>query len=262
MQPAPLDPVAARQFATEIVQTLRSAGHESYWAGGCVRDEILGKVPVDYDVATAALPEKVRDLFGRRRTLAIGVAFGVITVLGPREAGQVEVTTFRSDAGYTDGRHPGAVTFTNAREDALRRDFTMNGMFLDPETGEVLDFVGGREDLQAGLVRCIGLPSLRFTEDHLRMLRAVRFAAGFGFILDEQTRDAIQSMAHLVVNVSPERLAGELRMMWSRSGRGRSISLLIETGLLAFVIPEWEVSDRLGMDWKKSAEIADGLVQP
>ncbi len=262
MQPAPLDPVAARQFATEIVQTLRSAGHESYWAGGCVRDEILGKVPVDYDVATAALPEKVRDLFGRRRTLAIGVAFGVITVLGPREAGQVEVTTFRSDAGYTDGRHPGAVTFTNAREDALRRDFTMNGMFLDPETGEVLDFVGGREDLQAGLVRCIGLPLLRFTEDHLRMLRAVRFAAGFGFILDEQTRDAIQSMAHLVVNVSPERLAGELRMMWSRSGRGRSISLLIETGLLAFVIPEWEVSDRLGMDWKKSAEIADGLVQP
>jgi len=262
MQPAPLDPVAARQFATEIVQTLRSAGHESYWAGGCVRDEILGKVPVDYDVATAALPEKVRDLFGRRRTLAIGVAFGVITVLGPREAGQVEVTTFRSDAGYTDGRHPGAVTFTNAREDALRRDFTMNGMFLDPETGEVLDFVGGREDLQAGLVRCIGLPLLRFTEDHLRMLRAVRFAAGFGFILDEQTRDAIQSMAHLVVNVSPERLAGELRMMWSRSGRGRSISLLIETGLLAFVIPEWEVSDRLGMDWKKSAEIADRLVQP
>ena len=132
MPAIPVDPVAGREFAGLVVTRLREAGHEAYWAGGCVRDEILGRTPVDYDVATAARPEAVRDLFGRRRTLALGAAFGVITVLGPRGAGQVEVATFRSDAAYTDGRHPAGVTFCSAREDALRRDFTINGLFLDP----------------------------------------------------------------------------------------------------------------------------------
>ncbi|HBB74425.1 MAG TPA: tRNA nucleotidyltransferase, partial [Planctomycetaceae bacterium] len=165
------DPAAARDFALAVVGGLRRAGHEAYWAGGCVRDELLGRTPADYDVATAARPEQVREIFGRRRTLAVGAAFGVITVLGPRTAGQVEVATFRADAPSTDGRHPDGVTFCSAREDARRRDFTINGLFLDPLTGEVHDFVGGRDDLDAGIVRAIGMPAQRFAEDHLRMLR-------------------------------------------------------------------------------------------
>ena len=168
------DPEAARRFAREVVGRLREAGHEAYWAGGCVRDELLGRIPADYDVATAATPEVVRELFGRRRTLAVGAAFGVITVLGPKPAGQVEVATFRADAPYTDGRHPAGVTFCSAREDAQRRDFTINGLFLDPLSGDIHDFVGGRADLAAGIVRAIGVPAMRFGEDHLRMLRAIR----------------------------------------------------------------------------------------
>ncbi|MFM8890387.1 MAG: CCA tRNA nucleotidyltransferase, partial [Planctomycetia bacterium] len=174
MPAPPCDPARARAFALEVVDRLRAAGHEALWAGGCVRDELLGRTPADYDVATSALPDEVRVVFGRRRTLAIGAAFGVISVLGPREAGQVEVATFRSDAAYTDGRHPAGVTITNAREDALRRDFTINGLFLDPLSGEVHDHVGGRADLAAGIVRAIGPAAVRFGEDHLRMLRAVR----------------------------------------------------------------------------------------
>ena len=220
MPSLPVDPAAARLFAAEIVRRLRQAGHEAYWAGGCVRDELLSRIPVDYDVATAALPEIVRSLFGRKKTLAIGAAFGVITVLGPKDAGQVEVATFRADAASTDGRHPAGVTFCSAREDARRRDFTINGMFLDPLSGEVHDFVGGREDLAAGVIRAIGVPAQRFAEDHLRMLRAVRFAAGFDFALDRDTRAAIERMTHLVVSVSPERIAAELRAMVSRPGRG------------------------------------------
>ena len=178
--PAPsADPAAARAFAAEVVRRLREAGHEAYFAGGCVRDCLLGRVPADYDVATAATPDQVRHLFGRGRTLAIGAAFGVITVLGPRQAGQIEVATFRADQAYTDGRHPAGVTFCSAREDAQRRDFTINGLFLDPLNDEVHDFVGGRNDLAAGIVRAIGVPAMRFGEDHLRMLRAVRFTAFF-----------------------------------------------------------------------------------
>ena len=226
MPASPADPAAARLFATEIVRRLRQAGHEAYWAGGCVRDELLGRIPADYDVATAAHPEIVRSLFGRKKTLAVGAAFGVITVLGPRDAGQVEVATFRADADYTDGRHQAGVSFCSAREDARRRDFTINGMFLDPLSGEVHDFVGGRDDLAAGVIRAIGVPAQRFAEDHLRMLRAVRFAAGFDFALDHDTRAAIERMTHLVVSVSPERIAAELRAMVSRPGRGRALALL------------------------------------
>ena len=144
-------PDAARQraFALEIAQKLRAAGFEALWAGGCVRDELLGLVPKDYDVATNATPDQIRDLFGRRRTLPIGAAFGVITVLGPRAAGQIEVATFRSDAAYSDGRHPDSVTFTTAEDDAQRRDFTINGLFFDPVAEQVVDYVGGQEDLEA-----------------------------------------------------------------------------------------------------------------
>jgi len=234
------DPARARAFAVAVVDRLRRAGHETYWAGGCVRDDLLGRTPADYDVATAARPEEVRAVFGQRRTLAVGAAFGVITVLGPKGAGQVEVATFRADSPYTDGRHPAGVTFCSAREDALRRDFTINGLFLDPLSGEIHDFVGGRDDLAAGIVRAIGVPAMRFGEDHLRMLRAVRFAAFFGFVLETETRGAIDRMARLVATVSPERIAAELRAMVSRPGRRRALELLAETGLAAVILPEFD----------------------
>lgn len=263
MTSTPADPAAARDFAAEIVSRLRGEGHETYWAGGCVRDELLGRTPADYDVATAATPEVVRNVFGRRRTLAIGAAFGVITVLGPKRAGQVEVATFRTDAAYTDGRHPAGVTFCSAREDAKRRDFTINGLFLDPHSGEVHDFVGGREDLAAGIVRAIGVPTMRFGEDHLRMLRAVRFTAFFDFVLDGETRAAIERMAHLVAAVSPERIAAELRAMASRVGRRRALELLDETGLAREVLPEVAPSDAgTRRAWQEAARIVAALDEP
>ena len=238
MPSLPADPDRAREFATQVVRRLRDAGYETFWAGGCVRDELLGRTPADYDVATSARPDEVRGVFGRSRTLAVGAAFGVITVLGPKGAGQVEVATFRADAPYTDGRHPAGVTFCSAREDAQRRDFTINGLFLDPLSGEVHDFVEGRADLAAGVVRAIGVPAMRFGEDHLRMLRAIRFTAFFGFVLERETRAAIGRMAHLVAGVSPERIAAELRAMVSRVGRERALHLLAETGLAREVMPE------------------------
>jgi tRNA nucleotidyltransferase/poly(A) polymerase len=268
MPAIPSDPAAAREFAIVVVDRLRKAGHESLWAGGCVRDELLGRTPADYDVATAARPDQVRAVFGNRNTLAIGAAFGVITVLGPRGAGQVEVATFRSDAAYTDGRHPAGVTFTNAREDALRRDFTINGLFLDPITGAVHDYVDGRADLAAGIVRAIGTPAMRFGEDHLRMLRAVRFAAVFGFALEEQTQEAIVRMAHLVTTVSPERIAAELRAMVTRSGRRRALELLAQTNLAREVLPEVapaaDAADHAAdhAAWHDSARIIEALDEP
>ncbi|MDA1041608.1 MAG: CCA tRNA nucleotidyltransferase [Planctomycetota bacterium] len=259
------DPVASREFAASVVSRLRGAGHETYWAGGCVRDELLGRTPADYDVATAARPEEVRAVFGRSRTLAVGAAFGVITVLGPKAAGQIEVATFRADAAYTDGRHPAGVTFCSAREDAKRRDFTINGLFLDPVSGEVHDFVGGRDDLAAGIVRAIGVPAMRFGEDHLRMLRAVRFTAFFDFVLEAETRRAIERMGHLVVSVSPERIAAELRAMVSRTGRRRALELLLDTGLAGEVLPE--VAPRAGDSagqraWAVAAAVIGGLDEP
>ena len=139
---ASIDPARARDFAVEAVQKLRAAGHQALWAGGCVRDQLMGAAPKDYDIATDAPPDRVRELFGKRRTIAVGAAFGVITVLGPKGAGQIEVATFRKDAAYSDGRHPDAVTFSDAEHDAQRRDFTINGLFFDPLAGEVIDYVG------------------------------------------------------------------------------------------------------------------------
>jgi poly(A) polymerase len=264
MPPVKADPELARQFAREVVDRLRRAGWEAYWAGGCVRDELLGRQPADYDVATAAPPDKVREIFGRRRTLAVGAAFGVITVLGPPNAGQVEVATFRTDAAYTDGRHPAGVTFCSAREDAVRRDFTINGLFLDPLTGEIHDFVGGRSDLQAGVIRAIGVPALRFGEDHLRMLRAIRFAAFFRFVIEDETRAALERMRHLVAAVSPERIAAELRGMVSRPGRRQALELLEETGLAREVLVELAAfatpADR--EVWRESARVVDALDEP
>src|SRR5262249_22069449 len=157
-----------------------NAGHQALWAGGCVRDELLGLVPKDYDVATDARPDAVQRLF--RRTLALGASFGVIEVLGPRQDHdflKVQVATFRTDAGYSDGRRPDQVVFSSDREDALRRDFTVNGMFYDPIKGHLIDYVGGQDDLHARILRAIGDPALRFQEDKLRLLRAVRIATRF-----------------------------------------------------------------------------------
>jgi tRNA nucleotidyltransferase/poly(A) polymerase len=234
-----------RQFAAALVDKLRAAGFEAYWAGGCVRDELLGRPPKDYDIATSAEPDQIRRLFGFSRTLAIGAAFGVITVLGPREAGQVEVTTFRRDASYSDGRHPDAVEFTSPEEDASRRDFTINGLFFDPVEERVIDFVGGQADLQLGLIRAIGRAEQRFAEDKLRMLRAVRFAATFQFTIEEATLDAIRRMADQIRVVSPERIAMEMRRMLVDPQRSHAVRLLLQTGLTPVVLPEIVPGERL-----------------
>ena len=213
-----IDPANQRRFAVEVVRRLREAGFTAYWAGGCVRDQLLGRTPKDYDVATDATPAQIRKLFGRHRTLAIGAAFGVITVMGPKAAGMIEVATFRHDAAYSDGRHPDSVTFSSAEEDASRRDFTINGLFYDPVEERVIDFVGGQDDLAARRLRAIGDPRERFAEDKLRMLRAVRFAAAFDFALEENTLAAIREMAGEIPVVSAERIAMEMRRMLGRAG--------------------------------------------
>lgn len=235
---APLVPERQRRFALEVVGKLRAAGYEAYWAGGCVRDRLLGREPKDYDVATDATPAKIRQLFGRRRTIAVGAAFGVITVLGPPGAGQIEVATFRRDATYRDGRHPESVTFTSAREDALRRDFTINGLFFDPIAGQVIDYVGGREDLDARLIRAIGDPHQRFAEDKLRLLRAVRFAAEFGFEIEPGTLAAIRHLAPEIRVVSPERIAAEMQRLLVGPSRVQGVRLLVDTHLADVLLPE------------------------
>src|SRR5262245_48693939 len=169
-----------RDFAIDVVKRLQEAGYQALWAGGCVRDELLGITPKDYDIATSARPEQVQQFF--RRTVAVGASFGVVEVLGPRHDGEflkVQVATFRSDVAYSDGRRPDRVVFSSAKEDAQRRDFTINGMFIDPMKNELIDYVGGQADLQARLLRAIGDAHVRFEEDKLRLLRAVRVATRY-----------------------------------------------------------------------------------
>lgn len=234
---------AQRDFAVEVVTRLRDAGHQALWAGGCVRDRLLGRPPKDYDVATDALPDQVRELFGRRRTITVGAAFGVITVLGPKRLAPIEVATFRSDGEYQDGRRPTGVRFTSAEEDAARRDFTINGLFYDPIEERVIDYVGGRDDLAAGVVRAIGVADERFAEDRLRMLRAVRFAASLGFRLDGATADAIRRHADALDQVSPERIGVEVRRLLTESDPSRGVRLLNEVGLLRQTLPELAADD-------------------
>ena len=240
-------PANEREFAVQVVRTLRDAGHQALWAGGCVRDRLLGVAPKDYDVATSATPDEVREVFGRKRTLAIGASFGVITVLGPKPAGQIEVATFRADGEYQDGRRPGGVTFTDAAEDARRRDFTINGLFYDPIDDEVIDYVGGRDDLDQQLIRAIGDPEERFAEDKLRMLRAVRFAATLGFEIDAATASAIRGHAAELTVVSAERIGAELRRVLTNAGRARGLRLLRELELLKHTLPEVAMIDDEGL---------------
>jgi poly(A) polymerase len=228
-----------RDFAVDVVRRLQEAGYQALWAGGCVRDELLGGRPTDYDVATSARPEEVRRLF--RRTIEVGLAFGVVNVLGPRTPSgplQVEVATFRADVSYSDGRHPDEVRFASAREDALRRDFTINGMFYDPVRGEIVDFVSGKEDLKARVLRAIGDPHLRFAEDKLRLLRAVRFATRFDMTIEPATEAAIKRMAGEISVVSAERIAKELRQILVCPQRARGVTLMYDLGLLAALLPE------------------------
>jgi len=222
-------------LAEQICRTLRASGHRAYFAGGCVRDLLLQREPADYDVATDATPEQVQKLFPD--SIAVGAQFGVILVAG--DSAQVEVATFRSDGRYTDGRHPDRVVYTaSAQEDVRRRDFTINGMMLDPETNEVLDLVGGQKDLRAGIIRAIGDPRLRFQEDKLRMIRAVRFAARFHYALEAATFRAIQFLAAEIRQVSAERLRDELSKILTEGAARRGFELLDETGLLPAVLAE------------------------
>ncbi len=249
----------ARDFAKEVVAKLRAAGFESLWAGGCVRDQLLGLVPKDYDVATSATPDEIREVFGKRKTLSIGAAFGVITVLGPRPAGQIEVATFRRDATYSDGRHPDSVAFSNAEEDARRRDFTINGLFYDPLSGEVLDYVGGQADLEARIIRAIGNAEERLDEDKLRMLRAIRFATTLGFEIEASTLEAVQRHANEIVVVSAERITAELCRLLQNPNRKRGLELLAFSGLLRHILPELSSDDQ---SWHDTLQAAELLEQP
>ena len=232
----------ACQEALEIVRTLRSAGHQAVFAGGCVRDLLLGLTPKDWDVATSATPSEIEQLFPR--TLGVGAHFGVILVLSDsgEEHLSTEVATFRHDGAYSDGRRPDAVRFSiDPREDVLRRDFTINGMLLDvlaPEGPTVLDFVEGQQDLAHQAVRAIGDPVLRFTEDKLRMLRAIRFAARLGFTIEPETMRAVQQLSAEITQVSQERIREELTRMLTEGHPRRAFELLDESGLLPHVLPE------------------------
>jgi poly(A) polymerase len=230
--------MSEREFAIAVVRRLREAGHQALWAGGCVRDELLGLVPDDFDVATDARPEEVARIF--RRTVAVGVSFGVIQVLGPREGPQlsIEVATFRSDGAYIDGRRPETVRFSSPQEDAQRRDFTINGLFFDPLENRLIDFVGGQADLDARLLRAIGDPRQRFEEDKLRLMRGIRISARFGFEIEPDTLDAIRAMADQISVVSAERIADELRKMLLLPKRAHAMVLLMDLGLARAVLPE------------------------
>lgn len=236
-----------REFALDVVRRLSAAGHVAYWAGGCVRDELLGLAPADYDVASDARPEHVVKLF--RRTVEVGASFGVVEVIGPRRDDdtfhKVQVATFRSDGAYTDGRHPESVTYATAEEDAGRRDFTINGMFFDPVAGTVMDYVGGRRDLEAKILRAIGDPRDRFREDKLRLMRAVRMSARFGFPIEEATAAAVQEMAPQITVVSAERIADELRKMLEHPARAAAVRELHAHGLLAAILPGVAVTDQI-----------------
>ena len=251
----------SREFAVEVVGKLREAGYTALFAGGCVRDLLLGRDPKDFDIATTARPDEVRNLFGHKRTLAVGASFGVIVVIGPPDAGHVEVATFRSDGNYLDGRRPDSVAFCTPEEDARRRDFTINGMFFDPLEEQVFDFVGGEVDLAAHVIRAIGDPHDRMREDKLRMLRAVRFTAALDFALDPVTADAIRQMSSELVVVSAERVAQELKKMLVDIHRRRAIELAVDADLFKIVLPELDPLTRPG-EWVETLRRLELLHQP
>jgi poly(A) polymerase len=228
-----------KQAAIQIVRRLREAGFEALLAGGCVRDMLLKRRPNDYDVATNAMPQDVSRLF--RRTLKVGAKFGVVVVLIDKI--QIEVATFRTESDYADGRHPAKVSFSTAKEDAARRDFTINAMFYDPIAKKVIDYYGGQTDLKNKVIRTVGDPAERFGEDYLRMLRVVRFSTQLGFSIDPKTKSAVCDGAKNITKISGERIAVELEGILVSPNRAKGISLLIETGLAGVIFPGFADSD-------------------
>ena len=227
-----MDPI--KEEATKVISKLQQSGYLAYFAGGCVRDLLRDQVPTDYDIATNALPEQVTSLFSKTRS--VGAHFGVIIVISGEFA--FEVATFRNDGSYGDGRRPESVEFTSPEEDVLRRDFTINGIFYDPIEGSTIDYVNGQDDIESGTVRAIGNPESRFREDHLRLLRAVRFAARFDYQIEENTWAAICSHAEEIKNISEERIRDELSKILTDPNRVRGFDLLVESGLMKAMIPE------------------------
>lgn len=220
--------------AIRIIQTLEASGHRALLAGGCVRDALLGHQPKDWDIATDATPNIVQDRF--KKTVAVGAQFGVMIVrIGDQN---IEVAQFREDGAYRDGRHPVSVRPSDEEGDAKRRDFTINGMFYDVSASRVLDYVGGMRDLERGIIRAIGEPNLRFCEDHLRMMRAIRFAARFGFALEQETVSAIEANARLIKKISPERIRDELTTILTQDNAESAFVTLDASGLLECVLPE------------------------
>ena len=225
---------ASRETAISIVRRLQNSGHEAYFVGGCVRDLLRGAEPGDYDIVTSAKPDEVYPLFPR--TVPVGMRFGVVIVV--EEGHNYEVATFRSEKDYGDGRRPSHVEFTTAEDDIRRRDFTVNALLMDPLAGSIIDYVGGKEDIERRLIRTIGSAQERFAEDHLRMLRAVRFAANLGYEIDIETLDAIKLNAPAIHRISAERIRDELTKLLTRGGARRGMEILVETGLLAEILPE------------------------
>lgn len=231
--------LSIQDAALAVVKRLRAAGHEAFWAGGCVRDMLLHIEPTDIDVATNAHPQRIVELF--RRTREVGMQFGVVLVRqGPH---WIEVATFRTDVDYTDGRRPARVEFTTAQEDAQRRDFTINGLFYDPIEHHIIDYVGGQQDLAKRVVRAIGEPAHRFAEDHLRMLRAVRFATRLGFEIERTTAEAIREHAAQLSRISAERIREELERMLQRPSRAESVRQLDELKLVPYLWPDARWTD-------------------
>ncbi len=225
---------ASRETAEGIVRRLQNAGHKAYFVGGCVRDLLRGREPGDYDIVTSAKPDDVCSLFSC--TVPVGIRFGVVVVVA--EGQNYEVATFRAESDYEDGRRPSHVEFTTAEGDVSRRDFTINALLMDPVTGNVIDYVGGRQDIDNRLIRTIGSPEERFQEDHLRMLRAVRFAANLGYNIDSGIIPAIKQHATAIRRISAERIRDELTKLLIRGGARQGMEILAETGLLAEILPE------------------------
>jgi poly(A) polymerase len=229
-----MTPASPREIATQIVRHLQQAGFSAFWVGGCVRDFLLEREPQDYDIATDARPEQIEKLF--KRTLAVGRKFGVMIVVEDKQ--HFQVATFRAEAEYRDGRRPEKVVFSNAEADAQRRDFTVNGLFFDPIAKKLHDWVGGEQDLRAKIIRTIGAPEERFAEDHLRLLRAVRFAAQLGFEIEPETFAAVKRLASKIELISAERIRDELIKLFSPPHAGRGLVLLRDSRLLPGILPE------------------------
>ena len=223
-----------RRQAEEIVHRLKTSGYEAYFVGGCVRDFILRTVSSDYDIVTSALPDQVMALFSN--TVSIGAKFGVVAVIA--QGHPYEVATFRSDDIYEDGRHPSQVHYSSAKEDVFRRDFTINGLLMNPASGEIFDYVNGRVDIEKKIIRTIGDPDSRFNEDYLRMLRAIRFAANLGFVIDSATKEAIERSASKINQISAERVRDELNKILTRGGARAGFELMMQTNILKEILPE------------------------